>query len=161
MKLNRIILSILIIFPSLMMTGCFDFVKTDTVTEEEILRIREELPYSTEDEKEEYYYAMLQSLFDNVTPEQKTAYSTTNGENTSDIHTSVNAEVQYSALPEDVENENAKQSEEVYVFNKNTKKFHKITCSSSAQIKEKNYGESGDRNWLISNGYQPCKLCKP
>ncbi len=49
-----------------------------------------------------------------------------------------------------------------YVANKNTKKFHYPSCSSVADIKEKNrWDYSGSRDNLIALGYTPCQRCNP
>jgi len=49
-----------------------------------------------------------------------------------------------------------------YVVNTNTKKFHVPSCSSVNSMKDKNkMNFEGDRNDLISQGYQPCKRCNP
>lgn len=49
-----------------------------------------------------------------------------------------------------------------YVLNKNTKKFHKSTCSSVKSMKETNKQEyNGNRDDLISQGYAACKNCNP
>lgn len=49
-----------------------------------------------------------------------------------------------------------------YVLNKNTKKFHRPTCSSVKQMKESNRKDySGNRDDLISQGYTACKNCNP
>ena len=49
-----------------------------------------------------------------------------------------------------------------YVVNTNTKKFHFPGCSSVNSMKDKNkMNFEGDRNDLISQGYQPCKRCNP
>ena len=49
-----------------------------------------------------------------------------------------------------------------YVLNRNTKKFHKPTCSSVKQMKEKNRQVyEGTREEIIQRGYAPCKRCKP
>ena len=48
------------------------------------------------------------------------------------------------------------------VLNRNTKKFHKPTCSSVKQMKEKNRQVyEGTREEIIQRGYAPCKRCKP
>lgn len=145
MKFKHIFLTICIIISEMFLGSCFNFVKTDVVPEDEILKIRNELPYSTDEEKAAYNQALLRSLFDNLPPEDQYTDNVT-GNN-------------YASTADTVDD--YKQTEQIYVFNKNTKKFHKASCSSSSQIKEKNYGESGDRSWLVSNGYQPCKQCKP
>lgn len=49
-----------------------------------------------------------------------------------------------------------------YVVNKNTKKFHDPSCSSVADMKEKNrWDYSGSRESLIEQGYTPCQRCNP
>lgn len=49
-----------------------------------------------------------------------------------------------------------------YVLNTNTKKFHRPGCSSAAKISDKNKAVSSEsREQLISEGYQPCKICHP
>ncbi len=49
-----------------------------------------------------------------------------------------------------------------YVLNRNTKKFHKPTCGSVKQMKEKNRQVyEGTREEIIQRGYAPCKRCKP
>lgn len=49
-----------------------------------------------------------------------------------------------------------------YVLNKNTKKFHKPSCSSVSDMAAKNRLDSGgSRDEVIAQGYVPCKRCKP
>lgn len=49
-----------------------------------------------------------------------------------------------------------------YILNTNTKKFHRPSCSSADEIKDENRQTySGDREELISQGYEPCKKCEP
>ena len=49
-----------------------------------------------------------------------------------------------------------------YVLNLSTKKFHRPSCSSAMQIKPENYASTTEsREKLISDGYDPCKRCKP
>lgn len=46
---------------------------------------------------------------------------------------------------------------ETYILNKNTKKFHKSTCSGVKDMKDKNKEEyTGNRADLIKEGYEPC-----
>ncbi len=53
-------------------------------------------------------------------------------------------------------------SEDLYVLNRNTKKFHRPDCSSVQDIKPKNKQEfSGNTEALIQQGYSPCKNCNP
>ena len=52
--------------------------------------------------------------------------------------------------------------EQMYILNKNTKKFHKPECSCAKKIKVKNKGEyTGSRQTLIDEGYEPCGNCNP
>lgn len=49
-----------------------------------------------------------------------------------------------------------------FILNVNTKKFHKPDCSSVDQMKETNRQDySGDREYLLDQGYDACKKCKP
>ena len=52
--------------------------------------------------------------------------------------------------------------EQMYILNKNTKKFHKPECSGAKKIKAKHKGEyTGSRQTLIDEGYEPCGNCNP
>jgi len=49
-----------------------------------------------------------------------------------------------------------------YIYNKNTKKFHREDCYSVDQMKESNKGYyTGSRDELISQGFSACKNCNP
>lgn len=49
-----------------------------------------------------------------------------------------------------------------YVLNTNTKKFHKPTCESVFDMREKNKKEVfSTREEIIAQGYEPCGKCKP
>lgn len=49
-----------------------------------------------------------------------------------------------------------------YVLNTNSKKFHLPSCKSAAKISASNRQEyTGDRQSLIDQGYEPCKICNP
>ena len=49
-----------------------------------------------------------------------------------------------------------------YVLNTNTMRFHNVDCPSVQEMKEKNRQfYYGDRENLLSEGYQPCGNCKP
>lgn len=51
---------------------------------------------------------------------------------------------------------------ENYIINENTHKFHKPSCSSVSKMNEANKKEyTGDKNKLISEGYEACKNCNP
>lgn len=55
-----------------------------------------------------------------------------------------------------------KQKEQVYILNTNTKKFHQISCSSVDTIQKDNRKEfKGNREEVISQGYDPCGVCHP
>ena len=47
-----------------------------------------------------------------------------------------------------------------FCANKNSKVYHKKSCSSVAKMKEQNK-YFADRDTLINNGYKPCGQCKP
>lgn len=49
-----------------------------------------------------------------------------------------------------------------YVLNTNTRKFHKLTCSSVDTIKAKNRSDfTGTRDEVVGRGFEPCGKCKP
>lgn len=48
-----------------------------------------------------------------------------------------------------------------YFANTNTKKFHLSTCRWATSIKKENLYKSYNRQLLISDGFDPCKTCKP
>ena len=48
-----------------------------------------------------------------------------------------------------------------YCGNKNSKKFHKLNCSSLNNTKEENKVYYISREEYINNGYSPCKMCNP
>lgn len=53
-------------------------------------------------------------------------------------------------------------TENTYILNTNTKKFHYPACSSVDQMAEKNKQVySGSRDEIIAMGYEPCKRCNP
>ena len=52
--------------------------------------------------------------------------------------------------------------EVTYILNTNSKKFHLSDCSGASSMKEENRQEStASRAELISQGYEPCGICKP
>lgn len=63
----------------------------------------------------------------------------------------------------EVEPENTTgETEETYVLNTNTKKFHKPDCSGAESMKPENRElYTGSREALIEEGYAPCGQCKP
>lgn len=49
-----------------------------------------------------------------------------------------------------------------YILNTNSKKFHYPDCYSASTIKDSNKESySGSRQYLIDQGYEPCKNCNP
>lgn len=78
-------------------------------------------------------------------------------ENTTEITTESTTEV----TTEEITTEEA-VPEYDYVLNTNTGKFHKPSCNSVNQMKEKNKQEfHGTRDEVIDMGYVPCKNCNP
>lgn len=73
-------------------------------------------------------------------------------------------ELSESAVPVSVPSaEPTKEPEKTvsYIGNKNTKKLHRISCSSVDDMKEKNKVEFTSKEAALNKGYQPCKRCKP
>lgn len=53
-------------------------------------------------------------------------------------------------------------SQEAYVLNTNTHKFHNPSCSSVLEMKQKNRRDiTASREEIIGMGYAPCKRCNP
>lgn len=53
-------------------------------------------------------------------------------------------------------------SENTYILNTNTKKFHSATCRDVGKMKDTNKQEyTGNREDIINQGYAPCKHCNP
>lgn len=52
-------------------------------------------------------------------------------------------------------------SEIKFCGNQNSKKFHKITCSSVSKIKDENKVYFKTREYYLNNGYSACKSCNP
>lgn len=48
-----------------------------------------------------------------------------------------------------------------YIGNSNTKKFHRLSCSSIKQMKDSNKVSLFSREEAIKKGYVPCKRCNP
>lgn len=48
-----------------------------------------------------------------------------------------------------------------YVGNMSSKKFHYADCSAAQKIKSGNRISFNSRDEAVSNGYVPCKICKP
>ena len=74
------------------------------------------------------------------------------------------AGTQQTEPPKQTEQSNppAQNVESTYILNVNTKKFHYPSCSSVNQMSDKNKQTyTGNRDDLISQGYDPCKKCNP
>lgn len=60
------------------------------------------------------------------------------------------------------EEHSSEETEETYILNTNTLRFHYPSCDSVNDMKEKNKETSTEsREKLIEEGYQPCGRCKP
>ena len=56
----------------------------------------------------------------------------------------------------------ATDSEETFVLNTSSKKYHRETCSGVATMSPQNRQDyTGDREALEEQGYEPCGICKP
>ena len=54
------------------------------------------------------------------------------------------------------------ESQQSYVVNKNSHKFHSPDCSAVKKMSAKNrWDYTGTRQDLIDQGYEPCKICNP
>ena len=63
---------------------------------------------------------------------------------------------------ENIPEQTTETNTSTYIVNKNTKKFHKPTCSSVGKMKEENKETmESTREQMIENGYDPCKQCNP
>lgn len=99
--------------------------------------------YSVEDNGKGIYFNVYCY---NVQPNVEIDYSNGNSEKSNTI-------INYS----DINN-----STTTYILNLNTNKFHLESCSLVNNINSKNKKEyDGNRDKLISDGYEPCKVCKP
>lgn len=67
-----------------------------------------------------------------------------------------------SETTEENSSKDTKDEKQEYAVNTNTGKFHYPSCSSADTIKSENRMDyTGTREELISQGYEPCKRCKP
>ena len=56
----------------------------------------------------------------------------------------------------------ATDSEETFVLNTSSKKYHRETCSGVSTMSPQNRQDyTGDREDLEEQGYEPCGICKP
>ena len=64
--------------------------------------------------------------------------------------------------PTDDHSASQNETTQTYILNTNTKKIHRLTCSSVSQMKEKNKQTyEGTVEELENMGYTPCKKCNP
>ena len=78
------------------------------------------------------------------------------------VHSSVRSVVYVTPIPTSVVTAESSSSSQQYVLNTNTHKFHKPSCSSVKQMKEKNkLIVNWSREEIIDNGYDPCGRCHP
>ena len=75
--------------------------------------------------------------------------------------TTISAEDVYVESSSISSGNNKPNANATYCANKNSKVFHKSDCGSVKKTKEENKFYSKDREQLISDGYTPCKQCKP
>ncbi|MBQ6848064.1 MAG: hypothetical protein IJO62_04025 [Clostridia bacterium] len=56
---------------------------------------------------------------------------------------------------------NVTQKENSYCGNKNSKVYHRLSCSSLQKTKDENKVYFTSKNECENNGYKPCSRCKP
>ena len=108
-------------------------------------------------------------IIDYATGDSELAQQSTNQSGTqttgssSDVKTPSKSEkTQPDNTSEITQSQPSNESEQAYILNINTKKFHYPHCSSVGQMKESNKQEyTGSRDSIISQGYVPCKKCNP
>ena len=62
----------------------------------------------------------------------------------------------------DVQQSETSELKTKYILNTNTKKIHKLDCTSVSEIQKENRQEvTKSKIELIGEGYEPCKRCKP
>ena len=99
----------------------------------------------------------------NVQPGVEIDYADGNSQTVSGYESSATSPEEYSGAAADngdgdSQSDNAKE----YVLNTSSKKFHDPSCSAAAKISSSNRSDVQDtRRDLISQGYEPCGICKP
>lgn len=105
--------------------------------------------YSVEDEGELSFCVFVNNIQPGITIDYKTGESWLNNED---------------AVSEDQDDQTA-DSEKMYVnyvLNTSSKKYHMPDCSAVEKISVQNKETyNGTLDWLIENGYEPCRLCNP
>lgn len=96
----------------------------------------------------------------NVQPGVTIAYATGDSQLESGATSETQAPPVVTPKPE--QTPSAQPSEQTYILNTNTHKFHYPSCSSVRQMNEANKKEyTGSRDDLIAQGYDPCGICNP
>ena len=116
----------------------------------------EELPYTpTVSEQLVALHSAKESVADETALSAESAY-----ESSRDSESAEETLSEYSENEETVfESHNI---EITYILNKNSKKIHKLDCSSVKTIKDKNREDfTGTLDEALSLGYEPCGRCKP
>lgn len=67
----------------------------------------------------------------------------------------------YSAKKSDSTSSNEEDGDIVYYANLNSKKFHLPSCRYGLMIDETDVRLERNRDFLINDGFSPCKSCKP
>lgn len=124
--------------------------------------------YSVEDEGKEISFCVY---FYNVQPGIAFNYQTGESWYTGEVLDWDSTAVNYEALGEESKAETKDETEVsplpeedgiTYVLNRNTKKFHLESCEGVSKMKEENKEiYEGNRDYLLSIGYEPCKQCNP
>lgn len=97
--------------------------------------------------------ATAENGYTDSTSKEEPSVTSTNSNTTSSSEKSYDSS-QYST--------SSSSNGESYVLNTNTKKFHRLGCSSVKQMKDSNKQYSSEsREQIISRGYDPCKRCNP
>ncbi len=118
-----------------------------------------EIDYATGESKE-----AEETTADQGTTED-TATSDTKTSTTADTQESTTADTKNSTTADTKNSTTADSSDTdttTYIINTNTKKFHKESCSSVADISDHNKSSyTGSKDTLIAQGYSACKRCNP
>lgn len=97
----------------------------------------------------------------NINNDDAKSTSATTTDKSTDINQKENEKVT-NPTPTNKETNAPVNSGSDYVVNKNTKKFHKPYCRYVDDIKASNrWDYHGERSYLISKNYKPCKSCNP
>lgn len=72
------------------------------------------------------------------------------------------SELQEASTSTNAQASSTASTEQSYVLNTNSKKFHTPGCSAVSRMKEANKkAYTGTRDALVAQGYTPCGICKP